>query len=136
MILGGIIYIIFRDNNTLMFSWFYKLGIAENIENIRNVIEINFLPNWILFNFPDGVWIYSLTSLMFIIWENTKNKIKYFWIILAPVLGISAELGQYINIVPGTYDYLDLSFCIFASIMPFLIFNKKGGEHYFEKNHI
>ena len=65
MMLGGIIYIIFRDNNTLMFSWFYKLGIAENIENIRNVIEINFLPNWILFNFPDGVWIYSLTSLMF-----------------------------------------------------------------------
>ena len=38
------------------------------------------------------------------------------------IRGISAEICQLIEIIPGTYDNLDLAFCICGSFIPFYIF--------------
>ena len=117
MLIGGFIYILFRENNLLMFSWFYSLGLDNLINNLRDSISFNNqIPGWIIYNFPDGIWIYSLTSLMLIIWSQNLSKLQHIWLYMGPVLGI-------INIIPGTFDNTDLIFCFFASVIPFLVFN-------------
>ena len=125
MLIGGFTYVLFREKNLLMFSWFNSLGIENLIDFFRNKILFNnLIPNWVKFSLPDGIWIYSLTSLMLIIWNRDMNKSKYIWLLIGPLLGLSAEFGQLIDIIPGTYDNTDLVFCLFASITPFFIFNQ------------
>jgi len=88
----------------------------------------NQFPKWVLYSLPDGIWVYSLTSFMFINWYLELDKSKYFWLLIGPVLGLSLEFGQLAHIVPGTYDNMDLIICLFASAIPFLIFNYKIKE--------
>ena len=66
MIIGAFIYVIFREKNLIMFSWFDSLGLNGIIDYLRlNLSKYN-IPSWILFNYPDGVWIYSFISLMIV----------------------------------------------------------------------
>ena len=124
MIIGGFLYILFRGKNLLLFSWFKSLGFDRLINHAREIFYLDIHPpKWLVYSLPDGIWIYSLTSLMLIIWYKDSNKTKYLWFLIGPVLGISAELGQLINIVPGTFDNTDLIFCLIASIAPFIFFN-------------
>ena len=121
MIIGAFIYVTFREKNLLMFSWFDSLGLYGVIDYLRlNFSKYN-IPSWILFNYPDGVWIYSFVSLMIVVWDKVKSNIRFFWFAIAPILGISAELGQFFNILPGTYDQFDLIFCIIGSFLPFVL---------------
>jgi len=125
MVIGGCVYTIFREKSLLMFKWFNLLGISKQIDYLRVYFsEIN-IPNWILFNYPDGVWIYSFVSLMLIVWENEESSLKKFWYMIVPILGICAEIGQYINIVPGTFDILDLFFCLIGTILPFILISRE-----------
>jgi|TARA_B100001971_G_C17889243_1_gene382118 hypothetical protein len=125
IIIGGFIYILFREKNLLMFSWFISMGLDSLINNFRDiVIWHNQIPDWITYNLPDGIWIYSLTSLMIIIWYKDSNKSKYFWLLIGPILGITLELGQLINLFPGTFDNIDLLFYFCGSGLPFFIFNQ------------
>jgi len=125
MLIGGLIYILFREQNLLMFNWFSTLGLDSLISYLRNrVLFANIIPIWFKYSVPDGIWIYSLTSLMLIIWYEDFNKSKYFWVLIGPLLGLSVEFGQLINIIPGTYDNTDIIFCILASIIPFYIINQ------------
>ena len=120
MLFGGLIYIFFRSTNLLMFDWFKYIGIYNYILFFRNYIELSFLPNWIIYSIPDGIWIYSLTSFMIIIWGKEKKKWpKIVWLSMGPVLGIGAEIGQLLSIIPGHFDLIDLFFCIIASMLPF-----------------
>ena len=127
MIIGGFIYIIFREKNLLMFNWFDSLGFREIIDFLRfHISEKYYIPNWLLYNYPDAIWIYSFVSLMLIIWNGVKSNIKFAWLTIAPILGISAEIGQYINIIPGTYDQFDLLFCFLGSLLPFILIKKNN----------
>ena len=129
MIIGGFIYIIFREENLLMFSWFNSLGAGNLIDFLRFHFSKYHIPHWIVFNYPDGVWIYSFVSLMLIIWSKIKSNTKFIWLIIVPILGICAEIGQYINLVPGTYDQIDLIFCLMGSLLPFILI-KEINEKY------
>ena len=127
MLIGGFIYIIFREKKLLMFNWFSSLELINFIDDLRNV-TLNLqliIPDWIKFSLADGIWVYSLTSLMLIIWYQKTNKLRFIWLILGPMLGIIMEVGQLVNIVPGTYDNIDLLFIFLGSITPFIIVNKK-----------
>ena len=67
---------------------------------------------------------------MIIIWSNHQSKSKYFWISMGPFLGISAEIGQFFNIVSGTFDVIDFLFCIIGSVLPFIFLYKKKNIQY------
>jgi hypothetical protein len=129
MIIGGMIYIVFRDKNLIMYNWFNKIGILDFIDYLRQLFSnLIISPNWIKFNLPDGIWTYSLTSLMLIIWykETEKNLFLYLFI---PILCFMFELGQLIKMIPGTYDHTDLAFIIIATILPHIFINKNKGHN-------
>jgi len=59
MILGGFLYILFREESLVMFDWFNSLGIESSIHYFRENINTNIhLPKWIVYSLPDGIWIY------------------------------------------------------------------------------
>ena len=123
--IGGMIYILFRTQSLIMFDWFKMLLLEEHIEKLRSssMLYIKKLPNWFLFSFPDGLWLFSYISLIFIVWKNQINRHSIIWIFIIPFYAISLEIGQLLNYFKGTFDFNDLFFYAIGIISPFIIFN-------------
>ena len=133
LFLGGIIYLIFRSPKLLMFKWVKCIGIYYYLYELR----IYFLPlkknlsEWFLYTLPNTLWIYSFTSYMIVIWESTnRNLIKFFCILLPLILGIISEILQLLQIIPGTFDKIDLLFCFIGSGISISYFYKRKEKNY------
>lgn len=120
LMVGGMIYILFRPETLLMFDWFEKAGLLHFIQGLRASFKGKLiLPQWFIYNLPDALWIFSFTNLMLLIWQLKLTKDSIFWILLAPTIGVLSELGQANGIIAGTFDPKDLFFILVASITPF-----------------
>lgn len=121
LLIGGLTYIIFRSDNLLMFRWFNNLGMGKIVSILKQLNYVRFLiPNWIIFNLPDALWIFSFTNCMLLIWRFKFAAQSIFWIFIAPAIGVFSEIGQELHIVPGTFDSVDMIFIIVASLLPFI----------------
>ena len=123
LLLGGLIYILFRAESLKMFTWFEAMGLSDFIKNIRKA-RVFSVPEWVIFSLPDALWLFSFSNIMLILWGYKLSKQSIIWIFAAPIIGLISEFGQAVSVVPGTFDLLDLIFLFFASILPFIIFNK------------
>jgi hypothetical protein len=126
LLVGGLIYILFRTSTLKMFSWYETIGLGE-LTNVMRKMTFQFsdkIPEWILFSLPDGLWIFSYVSLMLFIWQNSVSIKNIFWISIIPILAIGSELGQLFGLVIGTFDIADLLFYIFGMTLPFILFTK------------
>lgn len=54
---------------------------------------------------PDALWAYALTSTILLIWNR---QIIVRWILCCFLLAAAIEWGQYIGVIAGTADPLDL----------------------------
>jgi hypothetical protein len=127
LFLGGFIYILFRSESLLMFKWFNLLSVDGLIHHLRiQVVPYrHFVPEFIIFSFPDGIWLYSLTVVMGGLWHNASISTRLFWISIGPILGIGGEFGQIFGFVPGTFDYNDLLVCFSATLGALVLIKKK-----------
>jgi predicted Na+-dependent transporter len=62
---------------------------------------VSFVKNYV----PDGLWAYALISAVLIIWER---RIDPFWVTTIFVLAAVFEFAQYIGLVGGTADAIDV----------------------------
>ena len=124
LILGTLIYILFRASTLKIFTWLNYLGINILDNNIRkSALTIsNHIPDWILLSLPDGLWLFSYVSLMLYIWKNTITVQNLFWISIIPAVAIASETAQYFGILQGTFDPMDLLLYILGGFLPLLIF--------------
>ena len=125
VIVGGLIYTIYRDENILLFEWYNYLGISFYTLELRNFFNPQnlFISNFLTQNLPDGLWVYSFTSCMLLIWGKKNPINKYIYIIIPMLLSIFSELGQLFKFIRGTFDPLDLIFYLFFTIFSVLIYN-------------
>ncbi len=105
--LGAGIYVGWRSTELLVFRWIESCSLGHLLK-FRPEVE---LPEWLLYCFPDGCWVYAMTSWMLIIWARMMP-----WVWVGVVMAVGAEIGQLWGVVPGTYDTLDLAFYIGAFI--------------------
>lgn len=128
LIVGGLIYISFRVDSLVMFRWFCSFSLKNLIDSLREMTLVykSFLPDWLLYSLPDGLWVFSYVSLILLLWDNELSGLNIFWIFLMPILAIASELGQLLNLIPGTFDIIDLIFYILGTIMPLIIYNKQS----------
>jgi hypothetical protein len=124
ILIGGLIYILFRSDKLLMFYWFKTIGIGQPIRFLRNTdfIKNSNVPNWIKYSLPDGLWIFSYVSSMILIWNYKISKISVIWIFILPVIAVSSEFGQLFKVVPGTFDINDLAIYLFSTLLPIVLF--------------
>lgn len=126
LIIGGLIYISFRSTSLKMFSWFRCIGVDSGILTIRQELSFLklYLPQWLYYSLPDGLWVYSFTSALLILWDN-QFKIAKFWLLIPLFSGAIIEVAQGLKLFRGTFDILDLTFSIVALLLSIIIINYK-----------
>ena len=124
LLIGGLIYVALRVESLILFKWISAISLYTPIKKLREItlpIKDN-LPEWFLFSFPDGLWVFSYISLILLIWRNKITKHNFVWLFIIPFVAIFSEIGQKIKIISGTFDLVDLLFYSSGSILPFIIF--------------
>lgn len=132
LISGGMIYIIYRSESLLMFSWFNKLSINPLIEMLRSYNNF-LLPKWVVYSLPNGLWAFSLLNGIILIWNDISNKHFLFWLLLIVFLLIMSELGQFFGLIQGTFDKTDFIIIltvIFVTVSNLLLKSWKKRRYY------
>jgi hypothetical protein len=124
IIIGGLIYIVSRSKSLKMFDWFEKINLSNEIGIIRDYFSSVQLPNWIIYNLPDLLWVFSFTSLLFIIWNKRIEKENILYLLFPMGIGVLSEFGQLFSIINGTFDIMDVIFYVFGGLSSILIINK------------
>lgn len=106
LVTGSLVYLTLRCSNVLF------VEILKNICCQYPCTKV-ILADWIKYNLPDGLWVYSLTSLMIIIWKSYTWK-SLIWICSGLLIAIISEFCQSIGVLLGTYDSLDIIFYLLA----------------------
>lgn len=121
--IGGLIYILYRSENLLMFDWFDNLNLSSLIDRLRTSTDTTSVYGWIKYNIPAGLWLFSYMFVIDSIWWKDKNKYYMYFLYVLPILAISSELMQLFKLCPGTFDILDI-ISYFLAILIFLITKK------------
>ncbi len=130
---GGIIYLLFRDKSLMMFRWANAIGVNGFIDCARICfasVSTNYCK-WLFFSLPDGLWVYSFTSFMLIVWGLKFSKHSIFWISIGPLLALCGEMGQALGVVRGTFDPTDFLLCLIGSILPVVILFPANQEKFY-----
>ena len=106
LFLGGIIYVLFRPQYLLMFDWIEAIGLTESISRIRENSNAN-LPDWIIYALPDALWTFSYLLCIGCIWKFDVRRCLPALLIL-PTVSVVDEILQSLNMVPGTFDLMDI----------------------------
>jgi len=101
LVSGVLCYMLFRNSDLLINDIF---GIQFiNIIVLDNFIFIDFIR----YNFPDGLWMLSGILLLRSIWVNNQ-KTSQIYVCVFVLFAFLFETSQNFNIIPGTFDVLDL----------------------------
>ena len=117
LLLGGLIYACWRTTTLWMFDWWRILGIEQPVLLLRNLAAPfgASIPNWVLFSLPDGLWVYAVTAFMSQLWFASRPSFhRNVWLSSGLILGLTGELGQLFKLVPGRFDWVDLSITFLA----------------------
>lgn len=85
-------------------------------------------PSWngLIYNVPDGLWAFSLMSMMLIIWRGENSKVAYFWIVLTIIFGMGCEFLQSTDLLKGTFDWWDIVAIAVGMLLSLIILFKRG----------
>ena len=102
---GFLEYYFLRENNILIYKWFYFLPKNSNIITFTHKsLWLDFLR----YNLPDGLLLFSVLLFLRAIWDKDR-KIFLIYKICVIFIGFSLEILQIFEKIPGTFDFLDLA---------------------------
>jgi hypothetical protein len=106
---GGLIYVLFRTDSIRFFDYLTYVGLDESLSIIRSItLPMNqFIPEWVIYSLPDGLWLFSFSLLVNLIWSREDRLRFWFWTLLFPCTAIIWELGQAFQVISGTFDWID-----------------------------
>jgi hypothetical protein len=110
LVAGGIIYLLFRPGEVLLFHWMRTLGFDHLISYFRQIsfsIKLH-LPEWIVYSLPNGLWAFAYALLITRIWAGSKSGFRYLWIASIPALVLGYEILQFTGTIPGTFCFQDI----------------------------
>jgi hypothetical protein len=116
-LMGCMLYVIGRPLSLL------RIGVSLKIDNTNILIP---LPKWVVYNLPDGLWLYSFLMLLIFIWQGQNNREAFLWYSLLIVIALGSELLQKYSLTLGTFDLLD--------ILAYLIAITLCAFNYFQNN--
>jgi hypothetical protein len=100
-----------------MFHWFKVFGLLDYLEDLqRNPARV---PGWMLYNLPDGIWLFAYSILIGCIW-NFKIRDCWMFVLVMPFICIPHEFLQGLSIMHGTYDSSDVFAYLLAIIAGFI----------------
>lgn len=120
MLLGGVTYILHRPDSLLMFRWFEAIGLDPTIEALRDAPIAKWAPpGWWTASAPAALWLASGLLALFAIWGPHAMRRGWPWFAIVLAAGFGGELGQLVDLVPGTFDPNDLVGTAVAALAAF-----------------
>ncbi|MGI6614691.1 MAG: hypothetical protein ACOX30_01480 [Dethiobacteria bacterium] len=121
--LGVGIYLLWRPDTIRIFSWLELLGLGAPIAFVRESCEplYHFIPGWVIFSLPNGLWSFSYTLIITHLWLGRNSILKYFWLASIPIVGLGYETLQYAHVIPGTFCTKDLLLCAIGILLGTLV---------------
>tara|TARA_B100000963_G_C22191399_1_gene479014 strand:+ start:239 stop:580 length:342 start_codon:yes stop_codon:yes gene_type:complete len=104
----------------LMFEWVEYFGLTESLLYIRLLLNDLDPSNIVIYNLPNGLWILSITILLFKIWGDTKKKYFKMYMSFLFILVILPETLQFFKLLEGTFDVFDLLVNLAFFSLPFI----------------
>ena len=117
---GGMIYVLYRPENLLLFRVTDSLGITPLIDILRSNSSRVMLPSFIVNSLPAGLWTASYLLMMYITTKFHTRRIRLMLALPLPISAIVLEFMQLLGWCPGTFDIYDL----ICYIVPLFIFIK------------
>jgi hypothetical protein len=68
----------------------------------------------VLYNVPDGLWLYALLQGLRNVWRSELFSVGLPWLIIVITGAVCSEFLQYFHLIPGTFDLLDIAAYLFA----------------------
>lgn len=104
-LISGILIYIFGGYDVYYFLKWFKIELPNTLK----------LSSWLIFNLPDGLWLFSLINVFIFIWKD--DHLNFFkWSLFTLFFSISSEFLQKIELIHGTFDLND----IFTYLIAFL----------------
>jgi hypothetical protein len=118
-----LIYLLFRNINFLygLFTETNTLWIVRSIRKETFPIR-ELLADWFLYSLPDGLWAYSYVCLLLYLFKGQIDRARLIWLTAIPFAGVLIELLQLRNLLPGTYDPVDIIFILLGYFIPLFIY--------------
>jgi len=122
LFVGVLIYFIYREPTFRFRRW---INADEQLKFIDNLYKPN-LPDWVIYNLPDGLWMISLTySILWLLNFKIINKFDLMLVLVPFFIALLTECAQYYNVLHGTFDILDILFYSIGLTLPIIITLKK-----------
>lgn len=115
---GGSIYLLFRPDSLLMFSWIEFAGFLPIVEQLRystaSICEV--MPSLVVYSLPNGLWCYALVRFIVLTWRDEASFAQTV-AFLAVFIAVLPEMLQGVHIIPGTFASEDLAISIVFSLL-------------------
>ena len=133
MLLGGVIYLLWRPTDILMFRWIQSIGLENKLIFLRDQYALEFDGNWswVKNSLPFALWLTSSVLMFHGVWGPVKSKPAVIWSTIFIVGSVFSEFSQKCKLLPGTYDPTDLIVIFCIGVFYYLVLicskQKKGG---------
>ena len=117
---GGLIYILYRPKNLLLFRVSDFLGLDSYIEIWREKASVITLPSFVINSIPAGLWTASYLILICDCTRYYNRKTRLLISLPLPVSAILLEFLQLPGWCSGVFDIYD----IICYLIPIIIFIK------------
>jgi len=120
--IGGMITVTLRQDPIPFFGAFHGDLLQGMISSWQtaSLPLVRGVPGWLAFSLPDALWCYACVSLALVCWRDGPRFFRGFWLGVALILSLGFELGQGLQIIPGTFCAFDLLFSALAAALALL----------------
>lgn len=76
VLLGGLVYLLYRPKNIILFEVLNKLGGSTTVDMVRNKAEHVHLPDFVVYSLPAGLWTASYLMAMYLCTTQLNKKMR------------------------------------------------------------
>ena len=109
LFMGGMIYVLYRPQTLLLFHVAGGLGMTELIGQWRQMATAWHPAAFTIYCLPAGLWALSYVLIVGTLAQCLPAIRRWVAVAFIPLLGIASEVLQALGIVPGTFDWTDLT---------------------------
>ena len=123
MFFGCFIYLFLRPTESYAVS--FLINNLKSLEILRSYTSAYIYPDWFLYSFPNGLWIFSYSLIILSVWLEKNTKESLLWLLTISIVGLSYEILQYAEIITGTFCLTDILHSLFGMLFSFIIIKIK-----------
>ena len=108
LVVGAITYLLFRPRVLLGFLVADQMGLGPMIDHWREAASRWQLPEFVVYCLPNGLWAAAWVLVCDVLFAGHSRKSRLLWAAIVPAMGVVGELLQGMDMLAGTFDWMDL----------------------------